>query len=97
MVSTKEDAKKLDFSEKIGKISLLFEARDIPASLYKCLGAFATLGINMTKIESLPSYHTPFYRIFWLDIESKKDSKKLELALDELSYFAKDIRILGQY
>ena len=32
--------------------TLVFVVRSIPASLYKCLGGFASNGINITKLES---------------------------------------------
>ncbi|MBF0623018.1 MAG: hypothetical protein HQL54_13950, partial [Magnetococcales bacterium] len=47
-------------SEEECKTSLLFEVRNIPASLYKCLGGFATNGINLTRLESRPVLNKPW-------------------------------------
>ena len=75
-------------------MSILFKVKDVSAVLYKCLGAFATQNINLTKIESLSTKEKQFEYMFWLDFELPKNNKQLEEALHELSYFAKDIKIL---
>ncbi len=79
------------------KISILFKVKDVSAVLYKCLGAFATQNINLTKIESLSTKEKQFEYMFWLDFKSPKDKKQLDNVLQELSYFAKDINILWEY
>lgn len=79
------------------KVSLIFEARNIPASLYKCLWAFATNWINLTKIESLPSLLNPFTYFFWLDFEWSLNDKKVKWSLKELEFFTNSVKILGEY
>jgi prephenate dehydratase len=59
----------IEYLEKKNKVSVVFQSKDIPSSLYKCLGAFATSGVNLTKIESLPNIENPFTYLFWLDFE----------------------------
>ncbi len=77
--------------------SVIFEVRDIPAALYKALGGFATNGINLKKLESyslsrgLPVSH------FHIDIYGHTEQKSMQLALEELSFFAQKIKILGVY
>ncbi len=77
--------------------SIIFEVRDIPAALYKALGGFATNGINLKKLESyslsrgLPVSH------FHIDIYGHTSEKSMQLALEELSFFAQKIKILGVY
>ena len=44
----------IEYIDKKNKVSMLFEWKNIPASLYKCLWAFATNNVNLSKIESLP-------------------------------------------
>ena len=34
---------------------------------------------------------------FHVDCEAHPDDRNMQLAMDELSYFAKDIRLLGTY
>ncbi len=77
--------------------SFLFTVRNIPSALYKAMGGFATNGVNMVKLES----YTPGGRMiatqFHVDCEAHPDDPNMILAMDELAYFAKDIRMLGTY
>jgi prephenate dehydratase len=81
----------------VGKTSLIFEAKNVPASLYHCLGAFANHGVNLTKIESLPSLGDPFSYAFWIDLEGTPENAETRKALEELERFAKTVRIVGSY
>lgn len=83
--------------KKNGKISVTFKTKDIPAALYKCLWAFATRFINLTKIESLPARQNRFEYIFWIDFQSNLDENIINDALEELKFFSKDLVILGEY
>ncbi|MBL4803647.1 MAG: prephenate dehydratase [Alphaproteobacteria bacterium] len=76
--------------------SLIFTVRNIPASLYKCLGGFATNGFSFTKLES---YVDPNFQAarFYCDIEGHPDNDSFKLALEELGFFATDVRFLGAY
>jgi len=76
--------------------SLLFEVRNIPASLYKALGGFATNGLSMSKLESYVDEQFQAAR-FYCDIEGHHESPEFELALEELGFFAKDVKLLGTY
>lgn len=76
--------------------SFLFEIRNIPAALYKALGGFATNGVNMVKLES---YVNPQFEAahFYVDVIGHKDSKSLQLAFEELDFYAKETTVLGTY
>lgn len=76
--------------------SLFFEVRNIPAALYKALGGFATNGVQMTKLESYidPSFHVAR---FYAEILGHTDDRNVGIALEELSFFAKDVQIFGSY
>lgn len=76
--------------------SLIFEARNIPAALYKCLGGFATAGFNLTRLESYVNENFEAAR-FYLDIEGHPDNPSFKLALEELGFYAKDVLFLGAY
>ena len=76
--------------------SLIFEARNIPASLYKSLGGFATNGLNIVKLESYvdENFHAAQ---FYLDVEGHPESIEFNRALEELGFYAKDVKFLGAY
>ncbi|NYZ14286.1 prephenate dehydratase [Azospirillum sp. RWY-5-1] len=77
--------------------SFVFRVRSVPAALYKALGGFATNGVNMTKLESymLGGRFTAVQ--FYADVEGHPDERPLRLALEELDFFARDVKILGVY
>ncbi len=77
--------------------SLLFKVRNIPAALYKALGGFATNGVNLVKLESYMPGGTLNASQFHVDLEGHINSAPLKLALEELNFFAEDVRVLGTY
>lgn len=84
-------------AEKRYMTSLLFSVRNIPAALYKALGGFATNGVNMVKLESYMDGGTMEASHFHLDIYGHPDQLPVANALEELRYFARDVRVLGSY
>lgn len=77
--------------------TLVFEVRSIPAALYKCLGGFATNRVNLTKLESYMTGDGFKGAEFYCDVEGHPEGNALRLALEELSFFARNVRILGVY
>ncbi len=77
--------------------SLLFNVRNIPAVLYKALGGFATNNVNLTKLESYMEGGRFVSTQFYCEVEAHIDEKNLQLALDELSFFATEIKNMGTY
>ena len=77
--------------------TFVFNVRNIPASLYKAMGGFATNGINMTKLESYMVGGYFFATQFYADVEGHPDDPPLRRALEELSFFSTETRILGVY
>ena len=77
--------------------SLLFSVRNLPAALYKALGGFATNGINMIKLESYMDGGTMEASHFHIDLAGYPEQESMVNALEELDFFAKDVRILGCY
>ena len=77
--------------------TLVFVVRSIPASLYKCLGGFASNGINITKLESY--IHPQGFDVaqFYIDFEGHPDDQSVKLALEEMKFFCKEIKVLGVY
>lgn len=76
--------------------SFIFEVRNIPAALYKALGGFATNGVQMVKLESYVDKNFNVAR-FYADVEGHVDERSLQLALEELHFFAKRVIMLGTY
>ncbi|WP_205747338.1 prephenate dehydratase [Desulfopila sp. IMCC35006] len=76
--------------------SFTFEVRNIPAALYKALGGFATNGVQMAKLESYVDKDFNVAR-FYADVEGHIDEHSLQLAFEELRFFAKRVDMLGTY
>lgn len=77
--------------------SIVFKAKNIPASLYKALGGFATNAVNITKLESYMVDGEFTVTMFLADVEGHPDQPGLRRALEELSFFAADVKVLGVY
>jgi prephenate dehydratase len=77
--------------------TFIFNVRNVPAALYKAMGGFATNGVNMTKLESYQLGGAFTATQFYADIEGHPEDKNVALALEELRFFSKEVRILGVY
>jgi prephenate dehydratase len=77
--------------------TFVFRVRNVPAALYKALGGFATNGVNMTKLESYMLGGRFTATQFYADVEGHPDDRPLKLALDELRFFSREVKILGTY
>jgi len=77
--------------------TLMFRVRNIPAALYKALGGFATNGLNMVKLESYMSSDTMQVSSFHLDVEGHPHQPSMQHALQELNFFASEVRVMGTY
>ena len=76
--------------------TFIFRVRNVPAALYKAMGGFATNGVNMTKLES---YQLGAFTatLFYADIEGHPEDANVKLALEELRFFSREMRIVGVY
>jgi len=97
VVVRKDSNFNLKEEDKKWKITILFELKDHPAALYKCLWAFATNAINLTKIESMPNPENPFNYLFCIDFEWKMWEKKVKNAFKELEFFTEKVKVLWEY
>ena len=77
--------------------SLVFTVRNIPSALYKALGGFATNSVNLIKLESYSMTGSMDASQFHVDIDGHTDEKHLQIALDELKFFANEVKVLGVY
>ena len=77
--------------------TFIFRVRNVPAALYKAMGGFATNGVNMTKLESYQLDGRFVATMFYADIEGHPDDPAVARALEELSFFCTELKILGAY
>ncbi|WP_454918394.1 prephenate dehydratase [Xanthobacter sediminis] len=77
--------------------TFVFRVRNVPAALYKALGGFATNGVNMTKLESYQMDGHFTATQFYADVDGHPDQRAVKLALEELAFFSREMRILGVY
>ena len=77
--------------------TFVFRVRNVPAALFKALGGFATNGVNMTKLESYMLAGQFTATQFLCDVEGHPEQPPLRRALEELSFFSRETRILGVY
>ncbi len=81
------------------RTSLAFAVRNVPGSLYRSLGAFATRGLNLSRLESRPwtARVNRWEYLFWVDLDGDPGESACAAALDELRGETELVRILGTY
>jgi prephenate dehydratase len=79
------------------KTTLVFATRNVPGSLWHCLGCFAARGINLSRLESRPSRAARWEYVFWADLDAAVSDPALAAALDALREHAAMVRVLGSY
>ena len=77
--------------------TFVFRVRNVPAALYKALGGFATNGVNMTKLESYMLGGEFTATQFLSDVDGHPEQPALKRALEELSFFSREWKVLGVY
>lgn len=77
--------------------TFVFRVRNVPAALYKALGGFATNGVNMTRLESYMLHGEFTATQFLCDVDGHPEQPALARALEELSFFTAETRVLGVY
>ena len=89
----------IDFEIEAGPAvtTFIFRVRNVSAALYKALGGFATNGVNMTKLESYMVGGAFSATMFYADIDGHPDYTPVRLAMEELGFFSREVRILGVY
>jgi prephenate dehydratase len=79
------------------KTTLVWAVRNVPGSLYRCLGCFAERKINLSRLESRPSRGVRWEYVFWADMDSEPDSPECAAALAALLREAVMVRVAGVY
>jgi prephenate dehydratase len=70
---------------------------NVPGALMKVLSVFASLGINLSRIESRPTKRSLGEYLFYLDIEADVNAQIMKSALEELQNYTEILKIFGSY
>ena len=81
------------------RTSLVFAVRNVAGSLHRSLGAFATRGLNLSRLESRPwtERGSRWEYLFWVDLDGDPASPACADALAALAEETEVVRILGTY
>jgi prephenate dehydratase len=79
--------------------ALVFAVRNVPGSLFRSLGAFATRGINLWRLESRPwtERGARWEYVFWVDLDGDPAEPACAAALEALAEETELVRVLGTY
>ena len=78
------------------KASLCFQVSNQVGSLAKVLNTFATQGVNMSKIQSMPVLGRRNEYNFYVDVEWE-DTKQYDTAIKQVLKYTQNFNILGEY
>jgi prephenate dehydratase len=79
------------------KTTLVWAVRNVPGSLYRCLGCFAERNINLSRLESRPSRGVRWEYVFWADMDADPATPDCAAALAALLREAVMVRVAGVY
>ena len=95
-VMSKNENKDFD-PDKTYISSFLFSVNNIPGSLFKVMGGFATNNVNMIKLESY-NYGADFVITqFYCEIEGHPGQENTKFALDDMYHYCSKVRKLGVF
>ncbi len=77
--------------------TLVFRVRNVPAAIYKALAGFATNGVNLTKLESYMVGGHFAATQFYADVDGHPKDRTMRLALEDLHFYSKEVKVLGTY
>lgn len=90
-------SKKLEIYPGADKTSVMMVLPHKPGSLYKVLGHFYALGINLIKLESRPLAGSDFEFMFYFDLDVSVYSPEFMRVFEELEGMANSFKYLGSY
>ena len=79
------------------RISLILTCRHEPGSLYRVMGKFAALGVNLLKLESYPIIGKDFEFMFFFDLEASVLDDGIVEMLGALERETESLVFLGNY
>lgn len=80
-----------------GKTSFVFSTANRPGALYDALGALASRGVNLLKLESRPSRGEGWEYLFYVDCEGWSTDAPVAEALSALGWSTGWVKVLGSY
>ena len=90
-------SKNMEIYPGSNKISLILSVPHVPYALYHTIAKFATLGINLTKLESRPIPGSDFEFMFYFDMDASVYSEEVLHVLDDLADSKETFVFLGCY
>ena len=90
-------SKNLEIYPGAKKTSIMMTVAHRPGSLYNIIARFASLGLNMTKLESRPIPGSNFEFMFYFDIDEFIYSEDLKSLIAELDADSDSFTYLGSY
>ena len=78
-------SRKLEIYPGSNRVSLIVSAPHRPGALYNMMAKFASLGLNLTKLESRPIPGRDFEFLFYFDLEATVRSKEVVELLNDLA------------
>ena len=90
-------SKKLEIYPGADRTSIMLTTPHQPGSLYKVLGKFYALGINLNKLESRPLPDRDFDFMFYFDLETSIYSEEFAKLLGILEEICDQFKYLGSY
>jgi prephenate dehydratase len=79
------------------RTTLVLALANEPGTLHRCLGVFASAGLNLSKLESRPSRSGAWEYVFWIDLDADLRAAATRVAIAELQGIAVSVRVLGSY
>lgn len=79
------------------KTMLVLATDHRPGALHSVIGAFATRGVNLMKLESRPSRGKAWEYVFYLDVEGHRDDITLREAIADVGGLTSMFKVLGSY
>ncbi|HOD50527.1 MAG TPA: prephenate dehydratase [Candidatus Hydrogenedentes bacterium] len=79
------------------KTSILCYIKDRPGALYDLLTPLREAKINLTRIESRPSRRKAWDYVFFIDMNGHCEDPDVKKALQELSHYCTELKVLGSF
>ena len=85
------------YPDDADKVSIRMVTAHTPGALFNALGVFASLGINVLKLESRPIFGRVFEYCFYLDFAGNLNDPNVKEALRRLEYDCSELNVFGNY